>query len=80
MPLPDESIGFYNPPGMPLPTVAHDRGHGITSVRVFCAAGLICSNYKVFTFDELDVPDEMPILHFPAFAASSARNAGAARS
>src|SRR6476620_10849954 len=24
----------YSPPGLPLPTVAHNRGHGITSLRV----------------------------------------------
>jgi hypothetical protein len=30
----------YCPPGVGLPTVAHDRGHGITAIRVYCSAGL----------------------------------------
>jgi hypothetical protein len=28
---------LYGPPGPPLPTVAHDRRHGITALRVYCA-------------------------------------------
>jgi hypothetical protein len=50
---------------MPLPTVAHDRGHGITSIRIYCAAGLVCPHWRVFTFDELNVPDKMPVIHIP---------------
>jgi hypothetical protein len=60
-----EEPNAYSPPGMPLPTVAHDRGHGITAVRVYCAAGLVCPHWKVFTFDELGVPDHLPVIHIP---------------
>jgi hypothetical protein len=56
----------YTPPGLPLPTVAHDRGHGITAVTVYCE-GLYCSNSRAFTFDALMVPDEMPVIHIPRF-------------
>jgi hypothetical protein len=38
----------YCPPGAPLPNVAHDRGHGITSLRVYCAAGVVCAHCKGF--------------------------------
>jgi hypothetical protein len=31
----------YSPPGVGLPNVAHDRGHGITSILVYCAADLL---------------------------------------
>jgi hypothetical protein len=54
----------YDPPGLPLPTVAHDRGHGITSLRVHCAAGLVCPNSKIFTL-ELRLTDDMTIMHIP---------------
>jgi len=43
----------------------HDRGHGITSLRVYCAAGLVCPNSKVFTLDELRLTDDMTIMHIP---------------
>jgi hypothetical protein len=52
---------------MKLPTVALDRGHGITAIRVYCAAGLVCPHSKVFSFDELSVPDEMPVIDIPRF-------------
>jgi hypothetical protein len=55
----------YNPPGLPLPTVAHDRGHGIRSLTVYCAAGLVCAHSKRFTFDELVLPDDMTMIHIP---------------
>jgi hypothetical protein len=54
----------YSPPGMPLPNVAHDRAHGVTSIRVYCE-GLYCPHWRVFTFDELAVPDELPVIHIP---------------
>jgi hypothetical protein len=34
----DEANAYY-PPGLPLPTVAHDRAHGITSLRFYGAEG-----------------------------------------
>jgi hypothetical protein len=36
---------------------------GSTSVRVYCAAGLVCPNSKVFTFDELQLTDDMIMMH-----------------
>jgi hypothetical protein len=51
----------YCPPGAPLPNIAHDRGHGITSIRVYCE-GLYCPHWRVFTFDELGVPDDLPVI------------------
>ena len=57
----------YGPPRLPLPTAAHDRGHGITSLRVYCAAGLVCSNWKVFTFDELHLTNDMTMMHIPRY-------------
>jgi hypothetical protein len=62
-----EEAEAYSPPGAGLPTVAHDRGHGIKSLRVHCAAGLVCPNSKVFTFEELQLTDEMVLLHIPRF-------------
>lgn len=55
----------YAPPGMPLPTVEHDRGHGITSLIVYCAAGTVCPHSKVFTFDELRLTDDMVMVNIP---------------
>lgn len=57
----------YSPPGLPLPTVAHDRGHGITSLRVYCAAGLVCPHSRVFTFDQLQLTDDMTMIHIPRY-------------
>jgi hypothetical protein len=59
-----EEANAYSPPGMPLPNVTHDRGHGITSVRVYCE-GLYCPHWRIFSFDELAVPEEMPVIHIP---------------
>jgi hypothetical protein len=59
-----EEAEAYCPPGVGLPTVAHDRGHGITSIRVYCE-GLYCPHWRIFTFDEMKVPDEMPVIHIP---------------
>jgi len=55
----------YSPRGMALPNVAHDRAHGITSLRVYCAAGLVCPHSKGFTFDELQLTDDMVIIKIP---------------
>jgi hypothetical protein len=60
-----EESEAYTPPGAGLPTIAHDRGHGITSLRVYCAAGLVCPNSRVFTFDELRLSDDMVMIHIP---------------
>jgi hypothetical protein len=46
---------------------------------VYCGAGLICAHWRVFTFDELAVPDELPVIIFRASAVSFARNAGAGK-
>jgi hypothetical protein len=62
-----DEAAAYSPPGLPLPTVAHDREHGITSLRVYCAAGLVCPHSRVFTFDELSLPDDMALLHIPRY-------------
>jgi hypothetical protein len=59
----DESDA-YCAPGSPLPNVAHDRGHGITSIRIYCE-GLYCAHWGIFSFDELRVPDELPVIHIP---------------
>jgi hypothetical protein len=56
-----EEANAYSPPGVGLPTVAHDRGHGM-SIRVYCE-GLYCPHWRVFSFDELAVPDELPVIH-----------------
>jgi hypothetical protein len=48
-----EEAEAYCPPGAPPPNVAHDRRHGITSLRVYCAADLVCAHSKEMTFDEL---------------------------
>jgi hypothetical protein len=40
-----DEAGAHDPPRRPLPTVAHDRGHGITSVRVYCAAELVVRTF-----------------------------------
>jgi hypothetical protein len=60
-----EEAEAYCPPGLPLPTVAHDRGHGIASLRVYCAAGLVCANWKDFTLEELQLSDGMVMIHIP---------------
>jgi DNA-binding CsgD family transcriptional regulator len=60
-----EEAQAYCPPGVGLPTVAHDRGHGITSLRVYCAAGLVCPYSKIFTFDELQLSDDMVMMQIP---------------
>ena len=59
-----EEAEAYCPPGAGLPTVAHDGGHGITSIRVYCE-GLYCPHWRVFSFDELAVPDELPVIYIP---------------
>jgi hypothetical protein len=56
--------------GLPLPTVGHDRGHEITSLRVYCAAGLVCPHSRVFTFDELSLRDDMIMMHIPRYRRS----------
>jgi hypothetical protein len=60
----EEPPGVYTPPGTGLPTVAHDRDHGITSIRVYCE-GLYCPHWRVFTFNELKVPNDLPVIHIP---------------
>lgn len=67
----------YAPPGMPLPTVAHDRGHGITSLIVYCAAGTVCPHSKDFTFEELRLTDDMVMSTCHGTAALFAANAEA---
>jgi hypothetical protein len=34
----------------------------ITSIRVYCE-GLYCPHWRVFTFDALAMPDELPVIH-----------------
>lgn len=48
----DEADAYW-PPGMPLPTVAHDLGHGIALLIGYCAAGIVCPHSKAFTFAQL---------------------------
>jgi hypothetical protein len=62
--MPTKEADAYCPPGSPLPNVAHDRGHGITAIRVYCE-GLYCPHSRVFSFEELKVPDELPVIHIP---------------
>jgi hypothetical protein len=51
----------------PLPNVAYDRAHGITSLRVYCAAGVVCADWKDFSFDELQLADDVIMIHIPRF-------------
>jgi hypothetical protein len=60
-----DELDAYAPPGMPLPTVAHDRAHGITSLIVYCSAGIVCPHSKAFTFEELRLTDDMVMGHIP---------------
>lgn len=55
----------YSSPGSPLPNIAHFRAHGITSLRVHCAADLVCSHSKVMTFDELRLADDAVLISVP---------------
>jgi hypothetical protein len=57
----------YESPGSPLPNVAHDRAHGITSLIVYCAAGIVCPHSKQFSFDELQLADDMIMIHIPRY-------------
>ena len=41
------------------------RARNHFAVRVYCAAGLVCPNSKVFTLDELRLTDDMTIMHIP---------------
>jgi hypothetical protein len=43
----------YTPLGAPMPNVAQVRALGVRSVRVFCAADLVCAHSKEMAFDEL---------------------------
>jgi hypothetical protein len=53
-----EEAAAYCRPESPLPNIAHFRAHGVTSLRVFCAADLTCSHSKVMTFDELRLAEK----------------------
>jgi hypothetical protein len=57
----------YEPPGSPLPNVAHDRAHGITSLIVYCSVGIVFPHSKEFSFDELQLPGDMVMIHIPRF-------------
>ncbi|MEA2859970.1 MAG: hypothetical protein QOC72_2009 [Methylobacteriaceae bacterium] len=48
----------YTPPGAPLPSVAQVRALGVRSVRVFCAADLVCAHSRQMTFGELRLTDD----------------------
>ena len=50
-------VGRYGP----LPTIASDKRHGVTGIVVYCR-GLHCSRSKSFTFDELGLPDDTPVI------------------
>lgn len=56
----------YCPPGMPLPNAAHDHAHGITALTVYCE-GLYCAHSRRFTFDELQLTDDMIMIHIPRY-------------
>jgi hypothetical protein len=64
----DEPPGVYNPPGVPLPNVGDARAHGEDSLIVYCETrDLSCSHSRVFSFDELRLPDEMIFIHVPRY-------------
>ena len=58
-----EEADAYSPPGMPLPNVAHDS---VTAslYRVY-RKDVYCPQSRAFSFDELAVPDELPVIHIP---------------
>jgi hypothetical protein len=58
-----EEAEAYSPPGMPLPTVAQIRALGVRSVRVFCAADLVCAHSKEMAFEELRLAEDEVIIH-----------------
>jgi hypothetical protein len=62
-----QEANAYSPPRMPLPNVAYDRAHGITSLRVYCAAGVVCADWKNFCFDELQLADDVIMIRIPRF-------------
>jgi hypothetical protein len=58
----------YEPPGLALPTIGDERAHGETSLIVYCSKRVEwCSQSKVFTFEELALPDEMIFIHVPRY-------------
>jgi hypothetical protein len=57
-----EEPDTYTPPGAPLPNVAQVRALGVRSVRVFCAADLVCAHSKEMTFDELRLANDDVII------------------
>jgi hypothetical protein len=58
-----EEADAYCPPGAGLPTVAQIRALGVRSVRVFCAADLICAHSKAMAFEELRLAEDEVIIH-----------------
>ncbi len=50
-------------PGPP-PTIGHVKDQGIMSFHIHCRTPK-CSQRKLFTFDELGLPDDMVFVHIP---------------
>ncbi|MGA3304130.1 MAG: hypothetical protein ABSC72_12705 [Methylovirgula sp.] len=45
----------------PLPTIAHDQAHGVTSFTVHCE-GLYCGHWGDVTIERLALPDSVPVV------------------
>ncbi len=48
----------------PLPTIGHDRGHGVTAFRVY-REELYCSHWGDVPLHRLALPDKLPVIHIP---------------
>jgi hypothetical protein len=45
----------------PLPTIGHDRGHGVSAIRVYCR-GLYCGHSGDIGLDLLALADDLPVI------------------
>jgi hypothetical protein len=48
----------------PLPTIGHNRGHGVKSISVHCEE-LYCGHSGEVLLDRLALADDLPIIHIP---------------
>jgi hypothetical protein len=48
----------------PLPTIGHDRGHGIKAIRVHCE-GQYCGHSGEVGLDCLGLADDLPVIQIP---------------
>lgn len=54
----------HRPRPGPPPTIGQMKKQGVTSFMAICR-GIGCKHEKMFTFDELDLPDDQIFVHIP---------------